>query len=74
MTLNRRASAMLPSTNGKKTTTHTARKLYVWLAYEQFGRPHNVSFAAFANAVLGHDSASLQSAANYSTVKVDMTT
>jgi integrase len=64
--INRRVSRYL----GEKEASHTLRKIYSTLAYEQYANKNDVSESSYLSNVLGHDLKSLDVSKSYSTVSV----
>jgi hypothetical protein len=55
---------------GEKEASHTLRKIYSALAYEQYANKNNVSESSYLSNILGHDLKSLDISKSYSTVSV----
>jgi integrase len=64
--INRRISKLM----GEKEASHTLRKIYSALAYEQYANKNNVSESSYLSNILGHDLKSLDISKSYSTVSV----
>jgi len=64
--INRRITKLL----GEKEASHTLRKIYGYMAYQQFANKNDVSESSYLSNVLGHDLKSLDVSKSYSTVSV----
>ena len=64
--INRRITKLL----GEKESSHILRKIYGYMAYQQFANKDDVSESSYLSNVLGHDLKSLDVSKSYSTVSV----
>jgi integrase len=64
--INRRITKLL----GEKEASHTLRKVYGFMAYQQYANKDDVSESSYLSNVLGHDLKSLDISKSYSTVSV----
>jgi hypothetical protein len=64
--INRRITKLL----GEKEASHTLRKIYGYMAYQQYANKDDVSESSYLSNVLGHDLKSLDVSKSYSTVSV----
>ena len=64
--INRRITKLL----GEKEASHTLRKIYGYIAYQQYANKDDVSECSYLSNVLGHDLKSLDASKSYSTVSV----
>jgi hypothetical protein len=64
--INRRITKLL----GEKEASHTLRKIYGYMAYQQYANKDDVSESSYLSNILGHDLESLDVSKSYSTVSV----
>ena len=64
--INRRITKLL----GEKEASHTLRKIYGYMAYQQYANKNQTSESAYLSDILGHDLKSLDVSKSYSTVSV----